>query len=107
MSCLYYYFCGVELFKILKFRIPINLYEIFHQSYREESLAIRTPEPSIQFKYTSSKLWNSIHRKILTKPDIDLTTKISHFKKELRALLFHRQKIGNEIEWEPSNFLLG
>ena len=78
---LYYYHCAVELFKILKFRIPINLYEMYEKSYRDESTIIITPEPSIQFEYKSSQLWNSIYMKVLTKPDYDLRTKLSYFKK--------------------------
>ena len=77
---------------------------MYDKSYREESLLIRTPQPNIQFRYASSKLWNSIRKKVLSKPDFDLTTKISYFKKELKALLFLNQKIGDEVEWYPSNF---
>ena len=77
---------------------------MYDKSNREESLLIRTPRPTIQFKYKSSKLWNMIYKTVLAEPDQDLTTKISHFKKEVKALLFHRQKIGFEIDWNPSNF---
>ena len=103
---LYYYFCSVELFKILKFRVPINLYDMYDISHREQSLVIPTRHPTIQFKYKSSKLWNCVYKKVLSKPHLDLTTKISNFKKEIKALLFITQKIGNEIEWQPSNFIL-
>ena len=103
---LYSYFCATELFKILKFRVPINLYEIYSTSYLEDSLLILTPQPTIQFNYKSSKLWNFVHMKVLAKPDHDLRTKVSHFKKELKELFFSRQKIGDEITWEPANFSL-
>ena len=100
---LYHYFCAVELFKILKFRLPINLYEIYDESNRDESLIILTPQPKIRFRYASSKLWNDIHEKVLCEPELHLT-KVSHFKKDLKALLFIRQKIGDATEWQPANF---
>ena len=103
---LYSYFCGVELFKILKFRVPINLYELYSKSYLDSSLLILIVRPTIQFKYKSSKLWNFVHLKVLAKPHHDLRTKTSHFKKELKEFLFSRQKIGNEVTWQPSNFSL-
>ena len=103
---LYHYFCSVEVFKILKFRLPINLFETYSHSNREESLSLVTPVPSIQFIYKSSKAWNSVYKKMLTEPHSDLTTKISHFKTKLKALLLSKQKEGDIIEWNPSNFKL-
>ena len=60
---LYHYFCTVEVFKILKFRQPITLYELYRLSQRETALALILPERSGQFFYESA-----------------LTTKILHFK---------------------------
>ena len=77
---------------------------MYEKSYRDESTIIITPDPSIQFEYKSSQLWNSIYMKVLSKPDFDLRTKLSYFKNELKVLLFQQQKIGNTVEWEPSNF---
>ena len=88
---LYYYHCAVELFKILKFRIPINLYEMYKKSHWDESMTIIIPKPSIQFEYKSSKLWNSIYIKVLTKPDYDLRTKLSFFK--MRHIGLSNQRI--------------
>ena len=67
---LYHYHCAVEIFKILKFRTPINHFEMYDKSYREESLLICTPQPNIQFRYTSSKLWNSIRKKLYLNPTL-------------------------------------
>ena len=69
-------------------------------------MTIITPKPSIQFEYKSSKLWNSIYIKVLTKPDYDLRTKLSSFKKELKALLLQQQNLGETVEWQLSNFML-
>ena len=35
---LYHYFCTIDVFKILKFRQPITLYEMYQLSHRETSL---------------------------------------------------------------------
>ena len=37
---LYHYFCTIDVFKILKFRQPITLYEMYRLSRRETSLAL-------------------------------------------------------------------
>ena len=63
-------------------------------SNRDNSLLLITPSPSLQFSYTSPKVWNSIHKKVLAEPDLDLTTKISHFKNKLKSLLRSNQKKG-------------
>ena len=46
---LYHYFCTVDVFKILKFRQPITLYEMYQLSHHETSLALILPERSGQF----------------------------------------------------------
>ena len=79
---------------------------MYNLSNRESSFAILTPRRSIQFFYRSAVTWNSIYKKVLAKPHMDLTTKISHFKIELKKLLFHNQSDGDKIEWQKSNFNL-
>ena len=103
---LYYYFCAIEIFKILKFRLPISLYEMYNLSNRDSSMTILTPKQSIQFFYKSAVAWNRIYKRILARPHMDLTTKISHFKTELKKLLLLNQNDGDEIEWQKSNFNL-
>ena len=103
---LHYYFCILEIFKILKFQCPVNLCEMYSKPVRSRSLLMRTPKPSIQFSYTSSNAWNITYKKLLSKSSFDLTTKVSHFKTELKAFLLTRQKIGSVNEWQSPNFLL-
>ena len=104
---LYHYFCAVEIFKILKFRLPMDLYDTYHLSNRETSLTLLTPNRSQQFFYKSSVAWNSIYKKALSKPHSDMTTKISHFKMELKKILLSHQNEGDKNEWQKSNFELG
>ena len=65
---LYHYFSAVEIFKILKFRLPMSLYESYTLSNRESSMMILIPKRSIQFFFKSAVAWNSIHRKVLENP---------------------------------------
>jgi hypothetical protein len=50
--------CIMELFKIIKYRLPISLYELFNKSNRREDLLI-TQVPSHNFFYKSASLWNN------------------------------------------------
>ena len=103
---LYHYFCTVDVFKILKFRTPISLYDKYKVSNRETSLALITPKRSNQFFYKSSVAWNSVYKKCLENPHCDLTTKISYFKDAMKKLLLSKQNEGEKIEWQKSNFKL-
>ena len=103
---LYHYFCTVDVFKILKFRVPITLYELYNLSNRESSLTLITPERSSQFLYRSTIAWNSVFKKALLKPHSDLTTTISHFKNEIKKILILKQKYGEQNEWQKTNFKL-
>ena len=46
---LHLYNCCIEIFKIMKFRNPINLFESLHISQRNNSMLLITPSPSSQF----------------------------------------------------------
>ena len=79
---------------------------MYNLSNRESFMTILTQKRSIQFFYKSAVAWNSIYKKVLARPYMDLTTKISHFKVELKKLLLLNQNDGDEIEWQKSNFNL-
>ena len=49
---LYQYFCCTEVFKIMKFRTPINMFEALKTSQRNNSLLLIPPPPSQQFSYS-------------------------------------------------------
>ena len=71
---LYQYFCCTEIFKIMKFRNPMNLFESLKISQRNNSLLLIPPPPSQQFAYLAPKLWNSVYKKVLTDSEQDLST---------------------------------
>ena len=58
---LYKYHCTLELFKIVKLRLPISLYSLFNMSNRRENYFI-TPNPSTSFVYQSAFVWNSCYK---------------------------------------------
>ena len=58
---LYRYRCLMELFKIIKLRVPISLYDLFGLSNRKDNLLI-TPSPTNQFIYKSAWLWNEFRK---------------------------------------------
>ena len=103
---LYLYDCCVEIFKIMKFRNPINLFESLNISRRNNSMLLITPVPSLQFSYLGPKTWNSVYRRILADSEQDLTTKVSTVKISMKKLLAAIQKEHSEDEWVPSNFSL-
>ena len=81
---LYSYHTYMELFKILKLRDPITIFEHFTTSDRKPTLIINEL-PAENFVSRSTKIWNVITPKLkLT----DYSAKICAIKNSLKALLF-------------------
>ena len=103
---LHIYFCCIELFKIMKFRNPINLFESLQISQRNNSMLLITPVPSRQFSYLGPKIWNTAYKKILADSEQDLTMKVSAVKTAMKKILMEIQKLYDENEWLPANFTI-
>ena len=103
---LHIYFCCTEIFKIMKFRNPINLFETLRVSQRNNSMLLITPRPSSQFSYLGPKTWNSAYKEILTDSEQDLTIKVSTIKAALKTFLMKIQKQYDENEWLPVNYTI-
>ena len=103
---LYIYFCCVELFKIMKFRNPINLFESLQISQRNNSMLLITTVPSQQFSYLGPKIWNSAYKKMQADSEQDLTIKVSFVKTAMKNILIEIQKSHDENEWLPANFTI-
>ena len=103
---LHIYYCCIEMFKIMKFRNPINLFETLQISQRNNSMLLITPTPSSQFSYLGPKTWNSAYKKILTDSEQDLTTKVSTVKILMKQFLMKIQKEHDENEWLPANYTI-
>ena len=122
---LYPYYCLLELYKILKFRTPYSLYEIFRIiDGRSGNLSLAVPITALQcqrrtFFYQSTLLWNNYYKKLLTPSEaelhrdytttfdltackfvfFDFSTKVGSFKSRLKHLLFDLQCSGDEMSW--------
>ena len=92
--------CIVELFKIMKYRLPIAIYSLFTRSKRKDSLII-TPAPSHNFTYKASWLWNLFRN---SESDLDFaSTSCNSLKYKLNVSLVHAQNRYCS-EWHNDNF---
>ena len=98
---LYYYHCITNLFKILKYRSPIALLDLFKISGRKDTFLI-TPPPSQSFVYKSSVLWNlSRHSFNIT----DLSPPTGQLKLSLKHMIHKHQSLGCTVNWECINYI--
>ena len=100
---LYLYHCANETFKILKFRSPIVVHNLYKFSTRgQRNLFIITPPPYNTFIYKSSVIWNSV--KSIFKID-DLATSVSILKLKLKTYFLNKQLLGDAENWVENNFI--
>ena len=97
---LYSYHCFMELFKILKFRLPISLFSYFNLSKRKDTLLL-TPTPSTNFVYKSSVLWNALRTKLEIH---DFSVNIGQIKSTLKSLILSNQNDYGDCDWCDPNF---
>ena len=97
---LYKYTCLLELFKINKLEEPLSLYSSFNRSPRREDYFITT-QPSSQFIYQSSFMWNSCRQ---TSSKITFNTPTNGFKKILKTALQELQFKHDTLDWCELNF---
>ena len=101
----YTYQSCIEILKIMKFRVPAQLYDEIKISPRNNGTLILLPAPSDNFIYKGSKLWN-IASKIVAKGDDLFSIKVNSFKGKLKKVLLNLQSKYNPEEWVPYNFKL-
>ena len=121
----------VELFKIIKYRTPISVFELFCQSPRNTNFLMLLPRINLDvskfnFVFRATLIWNSIIGTLLNKciPNpvgimvpgssecSDLSAPISYIKNKLKDVLFCIQKLepqsqfnkSKSKEWNPENF---
>ena len=83
---LYNYFCLLEMFKIIKLRIPIALYSLFTRSNRRENYFI-TNSPSTSF---INHMWNNCYR-VSESTNIDFSSAVAKLKKIMKFALLRLQ----------------
>ena len=90
----------MELFKILKLRDPMVIFEQFKISDRKPDLII-SDFPAEHFISKSTKLWNTITPKLkLT----DYSMKINTMKNNLKRLLLLLQNSNDPVTWTSEDF---
>ena len=123
----------MELFKILKYRLPMCLFSSFRFSSGINNISNRLLPPKCvlgismnNFTFNASSLWNKCVGRLLTQSPLtqmcdnrgniafivipgsqknsDLTCTVPAFKNRLKKLLLDRQKYGDPIEWCSENF---
>ena len=129
---LYPYYNLLELYKILKFRTPYCMYELFNllPNQAGRNLTLTIPLSSLQcqqktFVYKATLLWNKLHKQLLKTSSVtlhsshtdqlnllpsecivlDFTTKVVFFKTKLRRILLDLQSKGGNFDWTTNNYL--
>ena len=93
---LFVYHCFNKIFKILKFRTPISLFEIielFKRNRRETRFI--TPEPSLNFTDQAALIWN-VASEVLQVHDFSKSSP----KTAIKIKILKIQAKGDPIEWE-------
>ena len=89
-----------ELFKIIKYRLPISLYSLFTISERRTNRLI-TPTPSHNFLYKSAWLWNRFKD---TGSNLEFAnTSCNSLKSRLKSSLLEAQN-RYSTQWHKENF---
>ena len=121
----------MDLFKILKYRTPISVSELFCPSPRTTNFLLLLPKINLEvsrlnFVFSASSIWNSLIGRLLNKcsPNSDgimvagsskcsdMSAPISYMKKRLKEILVGVQKLGIQRhfgesvsrEWNSVNF---
>ena len=125
---LHFYHTCCEIFKIFKFKSPFAIFNKFNISdYSSKELSVLTPQPNDSYMYKSSVMWNKCIKIIFSKPSLsevchshlknpvkiiipgsslnsDLCCSVSTFKSRMKEFLLEIQKLGDNFEWQTSNF---
>ena len=99
LSNLYTYHTFMEVFKILKLRCPISLFEYFKISPRKETNLI-TSFPTHNFISRGTAIWNIIAPKLKL---LDYSHNLSLAKSGLKRALLHLQHSGDDITWTKND----
>ena len=90
----------MELFKILKLRDPITMFEQFTISNRKPTLLINEI-PAENFVSRSTKIWNTLTPKLKFN---DFSAKIGHIKSRLKSALLKLQSSNDPVIWTADDF---
>ncbi|NRB82093.1 MAG: hypothetical protein HRU38_26155 [Saccharospirillaceae bacterium] len=110
-----------HIFKILKYRTPISVYENFCHSLRNTNYLMLLPKINLDiskcnFMFRATSIWNRLIGTVLNNSSpnshgiiiqgssdcSDLSTPISYIKKKLKDLLFGIQKLDAQSQFDKS-----
>ena len=95
---LHIYHCSNEILKILKFRIPYSLLELFELSKRNgKETRLLTPNPSKNLSYVGSLIWNAVRDLIKL---YEFSQNSGSAKCVVKREILKIQKGGDPIEWQ-------
>ena len=83
----------------------VLLNHCFTKSSRKETLLI-TPTFSENFVYSASSLWNVFRSCPEGCKVTDFTVQVGYVKSLIKQLIFRRQGVGDQVEWDSENFQL-
>ena len=99
---LYIYHCANEIFKIIKFRTPISMFELLELSNRAgKATLLVTPNPSNNFSYHGSLIWNVVRDLVKM---YDLNSRTLSIKSELKKQISKIQLEGDPMEWQSGSW---
>ena len=123
---LYIYHTFCETFKILKYKIPISLFELLENSPNDNNMLLKIPIVNLDlaknsFIFQAPCIWNNLNKIVLNQCLLvnkdgvlipgstfgsDLTTPIAVIKRKLRDVLLDTQASDplNSDDWCPENF---
>ena len=93
------------MLKILKYKMPRPLYDMFTLSERNAGTLLILPLPSDSLAYKGPKIWNTAV-KILAKDSDIPSIKVGSFKIKLKECLLDVQSKFDIVEWCQYNFML-
>ena len=122
---LYIYHTFIDTLKLLKYRIPISIFELFKSSPRDVNIRLLVPRvkldlTKVNFLIQASCIWNELAPKLMntcipnplgimvpgstegSTEGSDLSTSIAVLKKKLRVVLLNTQKI-DPLQEEKNN----
>ena len=99
---LHIYHSNNEIFKILKFRTPISLFELFKLSNRNgKETRLLTPTPSKSFFYVGSLVWNVVRDLLKI---YDFSQKSGPIKTQIKKEILKIQTQGDPKTWQHDSW---
>ena len=119
------FFICMEIFKIIKYHMPISLFSCFNSGFGLFHRKLLTlPKYYLNnsrnnFLYKSIILWNKLSQKIFIPPNLDdtrniiipgscpnsdYTASVAFVKQKLKRILLENERSGSPNDWLPNNF---